>query len=111
MRVFIAGRPDFPKGVNMRSVFKKFGIAALCTVSVIGATLASTNSAEARWGGHHHGGWGWGGPALIGGLVLGTALAARPAYGYYGGDCFLRRRVVGYTYSGRPIVRHVRVCY
>ena len=108
----------------MRALVKKVGIAALAGVSVIGATLASADPAEARWRGHHHhhrGGWGWGGPALIGGLALGAALAA-PRYGYgygypayaavsYGGDCFVRRRVVGYTAYGNPIIRARRVCY
>ena len=98
----------------MRSVLKKVGIAALAGVSIVGATLAASEPAEARWRGHHHhrhGGWGWGGPALLGGLALGTALAARPAYGFYGGGCHLERQVVGYRPSGRPVVRTVRVCY
>jgi hypothetical protein len=44
-----------------------------------------------RWGygpGWGYRGWGWGGPAVVGGLaagaIVGSALAA-PAYGYYGG--------------------------
>jgi len=102
----------------MRSIFKKAGIAVLAGVSIIGATLASSGPAEERWRGHH-GGWGWGGPALIGGLALGAALAAprygygygAPAYGFYDGGCQLRRRIVGYTDYGRPILRSVRVCY
>ena len=94
----------------MSTVCKKFGVAAFAAVAVVGAALASSNPAEARWRGHHHhGGWGWGGPALIGGLALGTALAANSAYGYYGG-CHIERRVVGYRVSG-PIMRSVRVCY
>ena len=82
-------------------------------MSIVAATLASANPAEARWRGHHHGaGWGWGGPALIGGLALGTALAAAPVYGAYGyGGCELRRRIVGHTAYGRPVFRTVRVCY
>ena len=103
----------------MRSIVKRVGIAALAGVSVVGATLASAGSAEAHWRGHR--GWGWGGPALIGGLALGAALAA-PRYGYgygypaysavsYGGDCFVRRRVVGYTPYGAPIILARRVCY
>lgn len=27
------------------------------------------------------------------------------------GDCYPRRRIVGYTYWGHPIVRFVRTCY
>ena len=104
----------------MHSVFRKLGMAALAGMSIIGATLVSADPAEARWRGHYGGGWGWGGPALIGGLALGAALAAPrygygygyPAYsGYYGGDCFVRRQVVGYTAYGNPIVRARQVCY
>jgi len=101
----------------MRSTLKKFGISALAALSLAGATLAFSSSAEARYYGGHRwgGGWGWGGPAFVGGLALG-ALATRPYYGYGGpynayayGDCYLQRRV-RYTPYG-PVVRHVRVCY
>ena len=98
----------------MRTAFKKLGIAALAGITVVGASLASADPAEARWRGHRHhhhgGGWGWGGPALVGGLALGTALGAGSAYAY-GGGCPLVRQVVGYRPSGRPIVRWVRSCY
>src|SRR5687768_11102820 len=102
----------------MRSLLKKVGIAALAGMSIVGATLAAADPAEAHWRGHHHRGWGWGGPALIGGLALGAALAAPryaygygyPAYAYYDGGCSLRRRIVGHTEYGRPIFRTVRVC-
>lgn len=105
----------------MRSVIKRLGIAGVAALSLTGAMLVASSTAEARyyhrgWGG---GGWGWAGPAFVGGLALG-AIAARPyygygygypAYGYYDDGCGLRRRVVGYTDYGRPIVRLVRVCY
>jgi hypothetical protein len=107
----------------MRSGLKKVGIAGVAALSLIGATLTASSPAEARYYGHRWGGggWGWGGPAFVGGLALG-ALAARPYYGYgygypgyaayaYDDGCGVRRRVVGYTAYGRPIVRLVRVCY
>jgi hypothetical protein len=120
----------------MRTIAKKLGIAAVAALSLAGATLATSDTAQARpWGGHqfrgggwHGGGWyrggaGWVAPALIGGLALG-ALAASTTYGYgygygYGyptyvvdddyGGCYLKRRV-RYTPFG-PVVRRVRVCY
>ena len=97
----------------MRSLFKKVGITAVAALSLVGATLAASSSAEARYG---HRGWrggGWAGPAIVGGLALGALAASRPYYGGYGyyGDGCIRNRVVGYTPYGRPIVRPVNVCY
>jgi hypothetical protein len=104
---------------SMRSYLRRIGIAALAALSIAGAVIASTGPASAHFRGWHggwHGGWhhgwhgGWGprafAPAFVGGLALG-ALAA-PAY--YG-DCFPRRRVVGFTPWGDPIVRWRPVCY
>lgn len=117
----------------MNATLKKIGVAALAALSIAGASIATSSSAEARWhgggwhgggwhGGGWHGGWrgggwhgGWG-PAFVGGLALGAFAASAPyyygypAYDYYGG-CYLRRRVVGFTVHGNPIVRRVRVCY
>ena len=109
----------------MRSLFKKVGIAALAALSLVGATLAASSSAEARYYGRGWGGGGWVGPAIVGGLALGALAASRPygygyGYGYpaygaydggYDGGCYLQRRIVGHTAYGRPIVRPVRVCY
>lgn len=116
----------------MSSVMKKMGLAALAALSIAGATLVTSSDAEARWrggGGYHHGGYGGYhrggggfGPGFVGGLAIG-ALASRPygygyggGYGAYGGgygynNGCIRRRVVGYNYYGRPIVRAVNVCY
>ena len=94
----------------MNATLKKTGVAALAALSIAGATIATSSTAEARW----HGGWhrgGWIGPAVVGGLALGAYAASRPYYGYYDGGCYFRRRVVGYNSWGRPIVRPVRVCY
>jgi hypothetical protein len=106
-------------GGTMRLLFKKAGIAALAALSLVGATLAASSSAEARYYGRGWGG-GWAGPAIVGGLALGALAASRPyyyggyggygGYGYYGDGC-IRNRVVGYTPYGRPIVRPVNVCY
>jgi hypothetical protein len=107
----------------MRSLFKKAGIAALAALSLVGATLAASSSAEARYYGRGWGGRGFIGPAIVGGLALGALAASRPyyyggyggygaygGYGYYGDGC-IRNRVVGYTPYGRPIVRPVNHCY
>ena len=56
---------------------KKILTAALVALTLAGAGVASTGSAEARGWRHHHG-WGLGGLAT--GLVIGSALASRPAY-------------------------------
>ena len=57
-------------------------LGGLVAVSLVGATaLATTTSAEARWGGGW-GGWGWGVGAVAAGAVIGSALSA-PYYGSY----------------------------
>ena len=101
----------------MRSLFRKVGITAVAALSLVGATLAASSSAEARYYGRGWHGGGWAGPAIVGGLALGALAASRPyyygGYGGYGayGDGCIRNRVVGYTPYGRPIVRAVNVCY
>ena len=107
----------------MHSYLKKLGLVALAGLSICVAPLATSSSADARPGFHrgfHHHGFHrhWGGgfgfaPAFAGALAFG-ALASAP-YWYsrpvaYYGDCFPRRRIVGYTPWGRPIVRVVRAC-
>ncbi len=105
----------------MRSYLKKIGIAAAAALTLAVTPVLTSSSADARPFGFHHGGFhhfghrGFGfGPALGAGLAFG-ALATAPYWysspvGLYG-DCVLRRRIVGHTYWGRPIVRLVRVCY
>jgi hypothetical protein len=123
-----------------RFVIAVFALAAIGTASLVTSDPASARPGGfhgrvhgghwgGHWGGHRGGHWGghwgrhWGGhwrgpgfgfaPAFAGALAFG-ALAAPYYYGapvaYYG-DCFPRRRVVGYTAWGRPIVRIVRRCY
>jgi hypothetical protein len=61
---------------------KKILTAALVALTVATASLASTGSAMAGPHHHRHGhGWGWGAGGLAAGLVLGSAIASRPAYG------------------------------
>jgi hypothetical protein len=64
---------------------------------LLAGSLAAASPAEARWRGHHGGGWGGGG-AVIGGLaagaLIGGALASSRPYGYYGG---------GYGYGYAPV--------
>ena len=93
---------------------------------VIGGLAAGAIIGGAARGGYYGGsGYGYyGGPtygyssgyyaAPVYGYSSRPAYYGYPAYsaGYYGGgDCYLRRRVVGYDYYGRPIVRARRVCY
>ena len=64
-------------------------VGGLVALTLVGATaLATTTSAEARWGGW--GGWGWGIGAFAAGAVIGGALTA-PYYGYSYGP--------GYAYA------------
>lgn len=49
---------------------------------------------------HHHG---------FGGFGFGGFIAPPPAYGYYGGDCYIQRQVVRDRW-GHRVVRRVRVC-
>ena len=61
------------------STSKKILTAALVALTVTTAGIASAGSAFA--GPHHHRhGWGWGAGGLAAGLVIGSALASRPAY-------------------------------
>ena len=91
---------------------RKAGAVTLAVITIAGGALAMTSSAEARYRGHrhhHHHGHGFGiGAGIATGLALG-AIGTGYAYGARPG-C-IRNRVVGYTYSGRPIVRRVNVCY
>jgi len=92
-------------------------------MAIASASIATSTDVNARPFGFHGGGWhggfhrGWHGPrfgpAFAGALAFG-ALAAAPYY--YGGypyydECLPRRRIVGYTSWGQPIVRFVRACY
>ncbi|MBX3525951.1 MAG: hypothetical protein KF904_07085 [Rhodoblastus sp.] len=63
---------------------RKIITASIAALTIAGAVSATATPAAA-WGHRHHGGWGWGGPAIaagvIGGLTLGAmAAAAQPAY-------------------------------
>jgi hypothetical protein len=67
-----------------------------------------------RHGGFGHRGFGFG-PAFAGALAFG-AVASSPYWysspvGLYVDECFPRRRIIGYTPWGRPIVRVIRTCY
>lgn len=98
----------------MRHALRTSALAGLAAATIAAGSLAASSPAEARHGG-------WVGPAIVGSIALGAlAAATAPRYGYgyaygpgyygYGPayyDC--PRRVVGYAYYGRPIVR--RVCY
>lgn len=96
---------------------RNFTIAAIGALAIAMAATAVPTAAQARgghWGGGgHYWGGGWG-PGFVGGLVVGSALAAPYYYGgpyayAYGPDCYIRRRVFINRY-GHRIVRHIRVC-
>ena len=102
---------------------KKFGMAALAALMIAGSMAATATDADARgrggFGGRgfHGGHRGFGiGAGIATGLALGAIGGAYyggygpGSYGY-GYDGCVRRRVVGYTAYGRPIVRPVNVCY
>jgi hypothetical protein len=67
------------------SVLKRVGVPALAAVSLVGATLAFSGSADARY---YHRGWRSGGlvgAAIVGGVAIGTTVPApRPYYYRYG---------------------------
>jgi hypothetical protein len=105
------------------------GVAAVAALTIVGASLTSVAPASARGfgggggfhgsGGFHGGGYGgrgFGGRGFGIGAGLATGLAlggigyrygyGYPAYaynGYYGGDCWVQRRVV-YRYGHRVVV-------
>ena len=87
---------------------RKAGVVALAAITVAVATLAMTTSADARkrhrghHHHHHHRGVGVG-------VATGLAIGAIGAGVVYGAHCW-QNQVVGYTRSGRPIVRRVNVC-
>jgi hypothetical protein len=98
--------------------------ALVAAATLVGAATVAPGSAEARYYGHRHGGWGGGGAVaagVIGGLALGGLAAG--AYGggpYYGGyyaapaavygpPCYWQRQRVWDGYGWR--VQRVRVCY
>jgi hypothetical protein len=95
-------------------MFRKTMTAALLATGLVGASLATTGTAEARYG--------RGGAFAAGAAVglLGGALLARPAYGYgygpgyyapayYAPSCYWTKQR-WYDAGGYPHVRRVRVC-
>jgi hypothetical protein len=115
----------------MRSYIKKLGLAAVAVLAIAATPVATSSTADARpgfhRGFHHHGFHGfrhhgfrghWGHRRLGFGFAPAIALGAFAAAPYWYSrpvglyaDCFPRRRIVGYTYWGRPIVRVRTVCY
>lgn len=96
-------------------MFRKTLTASLLAVSLAGATLATSGSAEARWG--RNGAFAAG--AAVG--VLGGALLAAPAYGYGYGPGYYEPAYYAepacywtkqrwYDAYGYRHVRKVRVC-
>lgn len=91
------------------TTFKKT-LAAAATALTMAAAFAPS-AAEARF---HRGGWLAAG--LIGGALVGTAIAANSAYaapGYYvsGPDCYRVRERVWDDYRGRFVIVRRTVCH
>ena len=87
--------------------FRKTITASLAALTLGGAVLATTTPASA-WGYWHHGGWGWGGPAVAAGVATGLALGAvaTGGYGYGGGYYACRARQP--VYDGYGYVAYYR---
>jgi hypothetical protein len=90
---------------------RKFLTALVTVASLAAVAMATSSTAEARWGGGWRGGgwrgggWGYGAGGFVAGALVGSALAA--PYGYYGygpspyyGPGYCRWRTVwnGYTW-------------
>jgi len=95
---------------------KKTAFAMVAAASLIGSTLATTSSADARPGfrgyhGGYHGGFRGRGFGIGGGIATGLALGGLGYYAYngYGNGCYLERRLVVDQW-GRQFYRPVRVC-
>ena len=102
-------------------MLKKILASALVVATVAGASMATTGTAEARYG---HGGAFAGGAAagLVGGLLLGGALSNRdrgydyddgyyePAPVYVQPRCWFERQRVPNQYDYGYHVERVRVC-
>jgi hypothetical protein len=95
------------------TMIRKFFAASILAVTLAGVSLASTGTAEARWG--------RGGAFAAGAAVglLGGALLAAPAYGYgpgyyapayYEPACFWRKQRVYDAYGYPAGWRRVRIC-
>lgn len=91
-------------------MLKTFTGIATAALLAVGALTVAPQQAQARCVGC------WVGAGVVGGLVVGSALASRPAYGYgyYGGPAYYgpscwwqRQRVAG---PNGWHVRRVRVC-
>lgn len=95
---------------------KKMLTALVAAATIVGAAMATSAPAEARWGGGWHGGWrgggwGWGLGGFAAGAIVGSALAAPYYYGgypygyygapypYYGPPCVWRRVWNGYVWT------------
>jgi BA14K-like protein len=63
-------------------IMKIFGKTILLSAAAVALTVASLSPAAAddRW--HHGNGWGYGAAGLATGLIVGSAIASQPSYGY-----------------------------
>jgi hypothetical protein len=99
---------------------RKF-LSVLIAVAALGvAAVATSGTAEARWGYGWHGGWGWRGGwgwgpgPWIAGAAVGAAIAAPYYYGGYGGYGPYYPYGYGYGYGCRRAWNGyywVRACY
>ncbi len=92
---------------KLASVGRK-ALAALLAAAAIGAA-AAPSAASAHGFGHHGHGVGFGAAGLVGGLLVGSAIAASGDRVVYERRCWTERQRF-YDEDGFPYVRRVRVC-
>jgi subtilase family serine protease len=101
-------------------MIRKTIVSLLVLSSVVGGSLAATGSAEARYWGW---GWGAGGVAagLVGGALIGSAIASQPRYyddgpvyydegPAYPQHCHMQNERVHDAYDAGSHIERVRVC-
>jgi hypothetical protein len=89
----------------------KLRTTALAAALMAGTVVSLPSSAEAQW--RWRGGWGWGGVGvglgLATGAIIGSALATRPFYNYYGSPYYgyggygYSPALYGYSYGYSPL--------
>lgn len=88
------------------SIKSKLAALALATVTIAGGLAATTQTADAKWKGHH---WGAAGVGFAAGALIGAAAANAYAPGYYAYGGYSCRWVPQYNQFGYYIGK-TKVC-